>query len=234
MLDDVNRYVGRLVTLEQEKRGMELTALQTQIKPHFIYNTLTSIKWLIWQREPDKAAQCIDAFSLLLRSTIGNQKELHTVIEEMESLKHYIFLQQIRYGDHIRVDTFLGDAASELFMPKLLLQPIVENAFFHAFTDRTQGSVSIYIDLRGGDLVCEVIDDGVGMSAALAETILMGKDRHSGNSGIGLANVDARVKLLFGDQYGLRIFSAPDGGTTVRVTLAKLTDEDGLKKSAKI
>lgn len=219
MLDDVESYVEQLVSLEQEKRGLELTALQAQIKPHFIYNTLTSIKWLIWQQETDRAARCIDAFSLLLRATIGDRKELHTAANEMESLRHYIFLQQIRYGDRIRVDILLSPPAEGCLMPKLLLQPIVENAFFHAFTDRGQGSLAVCVDLRGNDMVCEVIDDGVGMSAEQAETVLRGRGASNGGSGIGVVNVDARVKLLFGEGYGVRIFSAQGGGTTVRVTL---------------
>lgn len=219
MLDDLNLHVDQLVALEQEKRHFELNALQAQIKPHFIYNTLSSIKWLIWQRETDRAAQCIDAFSLLLRATIGDRKELHTVAEEMESLGHYIFLQQIRYGERVRVDTLPSPAAQSILIPKLLLQPIVENAFFHAFTDRAQGALAICVDLRGSDLVCEVIDDGVGMSAEQAAAILHGAGSTGGGSGIGVANVDARVKLLYGTRYGVQIFSAPDGGTTVRVTL---------------
>lgn len=219
MLDDMGRYVDRLVSLEQEKRGLELTALQAQIKPHFIYNTLTSIKWLIWQQENDRAAQCIDAFSLLLRATIGDRKEQHTAAEEMETLRHYIFLQQIRYGPRIRADVLLSPAAEGVFMPKLLLQPIVENAFFHAFTDRAQGSVAVCADLRGNDLVCEVIDDGVGMTPEQAESVLRGGVSAGGGSGIGVANVDARVRLLFGPRYGVQIFTAPGGGATVRVTL---------------
>ena len=221
MVDDLHSYVNQLLALEQEKRHMELEALQMQIKPHFIYNTLTSIKWLIWQKEGDKATRCVDALTLLLRGTLGDQRELVSAGEELDTLKSYVFLQQIRYGDRVRVNWYLSPAIEHCQMPKLLLQPLVENAFFHAFTGRPGGTISVFVDKKGGDLVCEVMDDGVGMTAQAVAAALDGtvQEAASRTSGIGLANVDQRVKMIYGGGYGVQIFSEPGAGTTVRVTL---------------
>ena len=142
MLDDIHSYVNRLMALEQEKRDIELEALQMQIKPHFIYNTLTSIKWLVWQKETDKAAHCIDDLTLLLRRILGTRQEMVTAEEEIETLKSYVYLQQIRFGEKIRTTYFLPPEAAKCRMPKLLLQPLVENAFFHAFSHRATGGSS--------------------------------------------------------------------------------------------
>jgi Predicted signal transduction protein with a C-terminal ATPase domain len=230
MIENLNRYVGELIQMEQEKRRMEIHTLQMQINPHFIYNTLTSIKWLIWQKDSEKAVQSIDTFTLLLRSTISDSQRLIPASEEVENLKNYVFLQKIRFGRQIQTDIFLSSSAADCLMPKLLLQPFLENSFFHAFTNRPQGVVSVLIDCHGENLICEVIDDGVGMPQSKADELLGNRPNEGGRS-IGIPNVNARIQLLFGEQYGVKIFSEPGHGTSVKVTLPIVREDDTTEKS---
>lgn len=218
MIEHLNRYVRQLIELEQEKRRMEIHSLQMQINPHFIYNTLISIKWLIWQKDSEKAVQSIDTFSMLLHNTIGDSQKLIPASEEVENLKNYIFLQKIRFGQQIQADIYLSPSAADCRMPKLLLQPFLENSFFHAFADRKKGVISVLIDCHNESLCCELIDDGVGMPQSKADELLAGQPDEDSRS-IGIRNVNARIHLLFGEPYGVKIFSEPGHGTSVKVTL---------------
>lgn len=226
MLDGLNRYVGQLIQLERDKRTTEIHALQMQINPHFIYNTLTSIKWLIWQNQRDQAVETIDAFSLLLRNTISNKKEMIPVEEEVENLRRYVLLQHIRFGEQIRVEITMTPGCSGCMIPKLLLQPFLENSFFHAFPDRADGWIHVFIDRRGNELVSEVIDNGVGMDPQNIRKQLDGKSGGEHFTGIGIENVNNRIHLLFGTGYGVRISSEPNKGTDVTVTIPVLHAED--------
>lgn len=218
MIRNLNHYVSQLIKVEQEKREMEIHTLQMQINPHFIYNTLTSVKWLIWQNDSQKAVQSIDTFTLLLRNTISDSQDLIPIHEEVENLKSYVFLQKIRYGHKIQTDICVTPLAADCLIPKLLLQPFLENSFFHAFTNRQQGVISVFIDCHGQNLSCEIIDDGVGMSQSKADLLLNSKPDEHGHF-IGIRNVNTRIHLLFGENYGVKIFSEPGNGTTVKVTL---------------
>ncbi len=225
MMEHLNRYVRQLIELEQEKRRMEIHTLQMQINPHFIYNTLTSIKWLIWQKDSEKAVKSIDTFSLLLHNTIGGSRQLIPASEEVENLKNYIFLQKIRFGQQIQTDICLSPSAAGCRMPRLLLQPFLENSFFHAFADRKKGVISVLIDCHNESLCCELIDDGAGMPQSRADELLAGPPDEDSRS-IGIRNVNARIHLLFGEQYGVKIFSEPGHGTSVKVTLPIIREGD--------
>ena len=220
MLDGLNSYIDQLMEMEREKRQAEISALQMQINPHFIYNTLTSLKWMIWQGDSQKAVQAIDAFSLLLRSTISDKQERITAEEEMGNLKNYVFLQHLRFGEQIKVDFSLAEDCRNCLMPKLILQPFLENAFFHAFNDADDGSIFVFIRRRGGTLVCEVIDNGSGMMLEkVGSTLSSGGRKADHFTGIGIKNVDDRIKLLYGEDYGVSISSEPGKGTSVTVTI---------------
>lgn len=221
MLDGLNTYMKQQMQMQNDKRMAEIHALQMQINPHFIYNTLSSIKWLMWQGEKDKSVQTIDAFIHLLQNTISNKNEMVTVSQEIENLKNYVLINQVRYGDHITVNFFILPGCDHYEVPKLLLQPIVENAFFHAFPDKSSGRIRVFVQEQNGQLICEVMDNGIGMDGGQVHNAFKQKGQHF--TGIGIQNIDARMKLLYGEEYGVTITSEPHHGTTVRAILpAKL------------
>lgn len=220
MLDGLNDYVSRLVTLQEEKRLAEIHALQMQINPHFMYNTLACIKFLIWQGSTEKSTQTIDAFINLLRNTISNEGEMVAVQQEIDNLKNYALIQQARYGDKVNIAYSIAEGCETLEIPKMLLQPFVENAFFHAFSSRAEGRINVFVRRSGGRLICEIMDNGVGMSREQLDR-LWSRDAQKGHpfTGIGVRNVNDRINLLYGEGYGVHISSNPGEGTIVKITI---------------
>lgn len=220
MLDGLNKYVKAQIKMQKEKRKAEIHALQMQINPHFIYNTLSSIKWLIWQGKIEKSTETIDAFISLLRNTISNKNEMITILEEINNLKNYALINHIRYGDNINVNFFVMPNCEDYIIPKLILQPFIENAFFHGFTDKSNGSIHIFINEQNNNLVCEIIDNGVGIKNEYLRKILrQSAENHDHFTSIGINNVNDRIKLLYGDEYGVTITSEENKGTNVRVVI---------------
>lgn len=227
MLDDLNKYIIDTKQMEKEKRKAEIHALQMQINPHFLYNTLSSIKWLIWQGDIDKSTKTIDAFISLLRNTISNKNEMVTIKEEVENLKNYVFINHVRYGNNIQVNYFVDANCEDYIIPKLILQPFIENSFFHGFVDRTEGFIHVFINENDGKLICEIIDNGIGIPQDGIKTIL----KHCSNksehfTSIGVNNVNDRIKLLYGEEYGLKITSQVNCGTTVKIVIPALNSKE--------
>ncbi len=227
MLDDLRLYIDAMDSAQSEKRKAEIKALQMQINPHYVYNTLASIKWLIWSREVDKSIKTIDAFIALLRNTISNTDEYITVAQERENITNYMWINSIRYGERIKTDFFVVPECEECVLPKMILQPFVENSFFHGFPNEEAGSIQIFVRPADDMLLVEIKDDGVGMSKDLVDTVK--EKKHFDNySGIGIHNVNERLKLLYGDEQSVEIESALGQGTAVRIRLKMV------KKTAKI
>lgn len=220
MLDGLSSYINKQIKLEKEKRKAEIHALQMQINPHFIYNTLSSLKWLMWQGNVEKSIQTIDAFISLLQNTISNKKEMITICEEITNLKNYVLINHIRYGDNINVNFFVMPQCNEYVIPKLILQPFIENAFFHAFSGKNNGHIHVFINEIDENVVCEIIDNGVGISNEDIRNILSKSiNKHNHFTSIGIHNVNDRIKLLYGDEYGITITSELNKGTTVKLVL---------------
>lgn len=219
MLEDLNRYIEELMNVQKEKRKAEISALQMQINPHYVYNTLASIKWLIYQGEIEKSTKAIDAFISLLRSTIGNTDEYTTVEKEIENLKNYVFINNTRYGDKVQVEYFVNFGCEECQIPKMILQPFVENAFFHAFPCERKGKITILVRKLDDNLQIQIIDDGVGIDQKRLKEISEGNTKTEHFTGIGVNNVDDCLKLLYGSQYGILIESEENKGTRITVCI---------------
>lgn len=225
MLDDLKRYIDELMRTQEEKRRSEIKALQMQINPHYIYNTLASIKWLIWQGDAGKSSQTIDAFIKLLRNTISDTSECITIEQEIENLRNYVLINQTRYGDQVQVTYDVTEECMNCMIPKMLLQPFIENAFFHAFPSGRNGNIRVCIRRVEKDLNIEITDDGVGMKKSRVLSLSSGHDKSEHFSGIGINNVDDRLKLLYGADYGLNILSQEKEGTTVIIKLPVQNDQ---------
>lgn len=219
MLEDLNRYIEELMNVQKEKRKAEISALQMQINPHYVYNTLASIKWLIYQGEIEKSTRAIDAFISLLRSTIGNTDEYITVEKEIENLKNYVLINNTRYGDKVQVEYFVNFGCEECQIPKMILQPFVENAFFHAFPYERRGKITILVRMLDDKLQIQIIDDGVGIDRKRLKEISEGNTKTEHFTGIGVNNVDDRLKLLYGSQYGIIVESEENKGTTITICI---------------
>ncbi|MCR8660245.1 cache domain-containing sensor histidine kinase [Paenibacillus endoradicis] len=229
MLDELNDYISQLIKTQKDQRNAELSALQMQINPHFLYNTLASVKILVQQGNKEKATLTINALIELLQNTIGNASETISVEEELVNLKNYVLINHIRYGEQINVSYFIDDNCKEYQLPKLIIQPFIENAFFHAFRGRNDGYIYVMISREGSNLVCEIVDNGIGMD--LKQNSEQKSTRHSSHffSGIGIRNVNDRLELLYGDNYGVKIISSPDQGTRIIINMPIMMPQKNTK-----
>jgi two-component system, sensor histidine kinase YesM len=219
MLDELQEYVDQLVLSQQQKRNAELAALQQQINPHFLYNTLTSIKFMVQQGEKTETEATINALISLLQNTIGNVSETITVEQEINNLKNYVLINQKRYGNRIKVNYFVSPDCLKYQIPKLILQPFMENSFFHGFNHKPEGTINVLVWQDGNNLVCEVIDNGDGMEVTADTRLPHTKRKQQLFSGIGVKNVHERIQLIYGEEYGVSISSELGEGTKVHMTL---------------
>jgi len=215
-IKEIEQYTERLIIEQQERRKADLNALQMQINPHFLYNTLSSIKYLAKMNRTDEVDRMINSLISMLQSTLGSTEDQVTLRTEIDTLKHYVYINQIRYGENFNVHYDIAEDCASLFVPKLILQPFVENAFFHAFPGYASGNIHLFARRLEDDFIIEVMDDGIGMQD-VNETINGNKKQHL--SGIGINNVNGRIQLLFGPKYGVHIESEPGYGTVVRIRL---------------
>lgn len=221
MLDDIRRYIDELLETQAAQRKAEIRALQMQINPHYIYNTLASIKWLVYQNDKDKTVATIDAFISLLRNTISNDEEYITVSQEVENLKNYCLINKTRYGDAVNTEFYISQSCNDCLVPKMMIQPFIENAFFHAFPDGQFGTIQVYITTQAENIEIKIVDDGVGMDITELDQIDKKTKEHF--TGIGINNVEDRLHLLYGKEYGINISSAIGQGTVVTITIPKRT-----------
>lgn len=220
MLEELQDYVEKLISIQKQKRNAELAALQQQINPHFLYNTLTSIKFMVQQGSKEEAEETTTALISLLQNTVGQVNETITVKQEVENLKNYVFINQKRYGTRIHVNYFIASDCHNCLIPKLILQPFIENAFFHGFNRKQNGYIHVLIWRNHATLICEVVDNGDGMSLNKGECDLPNTNRRQERfTGIGIRNVHERIQLIYGEEYGVSIESELDEGTKIKISL---------------
>ena len=211
---------GKLFTLN--KRQAQYLALQNQINPHFLYNTLDTIVWLIEGGDPDKAVNMVMSLSDFFRLVLSKGREYITIREEEMHIRSYLQIQQVRYRDILDYEIDFDPALYQYKILKLTLQPLVENSLYHGIKyKRAKGSIRVTGRLLEGRIVLTVTDDGVGMEAGELENLIseIGKPCKDTGKGFGLANVNERIRMNFGTEYGMTIQSAPGEGTTVTVTI---------------
>lgn len=228
-----NKMVARLnflvnsITEKQERlKHAEIKALQAQINPHFLYNTLDTIKWLAKLNMVDELQVIVTELGKLLRSTISSNKEIITVEESIKTIESYINIQKIRYRNRLQVSINISPDIYDYHVPKLLLQPIVENAIIHGLENKVgKGNLVINGYQEADELIFEIIDDGIGIEANKLALINAKKDLASTTDSIGLQNVNRRIQLYYGASYGLHIKSQAQSGTIVTLRLPLLKRE---------
>ncbi|MCL6590916.1 MAG: sensor histidine kinase [Firmicutes bacterium] len=233
MVAKIRGLMNSITEAEQKKKQAELNVLQAQINPHFLYNTLDSLRWLAKIRNVEEISEIISALENLLRASIGKTDQLITIGQELENVRNYLAIQLFRYGNGFTVEYQVNPQVLDYFTPRLILQPIVENAIYHGVEGVVQGKIQINIDTvesasAESELVrFEVIDNGRGIDEELARSIMAGKiDSNQRFSGIGIKNTDERIKLNFGPQYGVAIQKNGGQGTKVTVTIPRIRKYD--------
>lgn len=211
------------ITLEQTRlREAELEILQMQINPHFLYNTLDTIVWLAEAGDNDQVVNMVEVLSDFFRATLNGGKEIVTIEEESRHISSYLQIQQVRYKDILDYSIQLPDEIAEVKIPKITLQPLVENALYHGIKNkRGRGQIKVYGYLKQDICVIVIADNGKGMSRdeleSLNDRIRCQKEQEK--ESYGLYNVNERIRLRFGEEYGIRVYSELDVGTRVEVYL---------------
>lgn len=228
-----NMMVSRIKTLMQEiirnqesKRKSELLLLQSQINPHFLYNTLDSIVWMAEQKQHEEVVLMTSALAKLFRASITKDKELVPIRVEIEHITNYLLIQKMRYNSELDYVLDIDEAILPFRTLKILLQPFIENAIYHGIRNKygnADGVVTIRGRLINEHVVFEVEDNGLGMTPEQLSRLLINDDGGElRNQGIGISNVNERIKLYFGHEYGIQIRSEIEAGTCVTITIPKL------------
>lgn len=222
MAKQIKVLMNDIVAEHESKRKSEFNTLQSQINPHFLYNTLDIIVWMIENEQKAEAVKVVTALARFFRISLSRGKSIIPVRDELEHVRNYLMIQQMRFKNKF---TYRIKAEPETLMLaslKLMLQPLVENAIYHGmeFMDG-DGEIEILAVKQQDGLMLTVRDNGLGMTQEQAESLLTEQSRISSKrgSGIGVKNVNERIRLYFGKEYGLRIESEPDQGTTIRIHL---------------
>ena len=231
MCERLNSYISEVYAAEIQRKNAELNALQTQIDPHFLYNTLDSIWAKALAAQDEDTGEMIVLLGKLLRWSSGTTDKFITLEDELEYIDTYLRLQKYRYEERLEVNIQIPDEYLDDFIPKLILQPLVENVIKHAFADKEdKGFIGIVASEKEGKrLEITIFDNGKGIEKDTLQEIcekLNQQVLQDEFKSIGLQNVQARLKLLFGEEYGLMIKSTAGIGTAVKVTFPILTQKD--------
>lgn len=225
MITQINSLLSTIVNQETYRRELELNFLRAQINPHFLYNTLFSIRCMAEMDKKDYLLEMIDAFMSLLNSAFSHDTSLVTLEKELESTEKYLFLQQIRYGNRFEFEIDSDDKIKDFVIPALILQPIVENSIFHGIEPKHDyGGITIHAySINKFYLAIDIIDNGIGIEQ---ETINEIKSSFANfdirpSDSIGLANVVNRLNLSFNDDVGFDIISEKHIGTIIRLIIPK-------------
>ncbi|WP_339242747.1 sensor histidine kinase [Paenibacillus sp. FSL R5-0517] len=226
MSHELKRLVERIQQEEIEKAKAEMRALHDQIKPHFLYNTLGSVKWIASMQQADKIVDMTDALISMLRYATKSDGTLVTIREELDNIANYVTIQNVRYYDCIQMRYEIEDRVLDYRMPKMILQPIVENAIFHGLAELEEdGIITIRIQLRMDEVVIEICDNGVGMDQHTMQNLMEEKSgAGTGTNGIGLHNVQRRIQLHFGKHYGIQVESIVGEGTKFSILLPAISE----------
>ena len=229
MLDRIENLMGEVVNEQEEKRKYELQALQAQINPHFLYNTLDSIIWMAEAKNSD-VVPMTEALAKLFRISLNKGNEFIRIEDEMEHVRNYLVIQSMRYTDKFTYHIEINDEVRYCKTIKLIVQPIVENSIYHGIKKkRGKGRIDILACRKNEKLCIRVRDDGNGMNEETCQAILTkdSKFENTSGSGIGVKNVNERIQLYFGKEYGLRYTSALGEGTTAELILPVIEETIG-------
>ena len=220
MTHRIRELMEQNIQEQEQKRKIELKALQSQINPHFLYNTLDSIIWMAEGKKNEEVVVMTASLARLLRQSISNEDELVTIGKEVEYVRSYLTIQKMRYKDKLEFEIEVEPCIAHVPIIRLVLQPIVENAIYHGLKYKdSKGLLKVHGYMKGENVVIDIIDDGVGMDE---ETLKHIYDKHKVNyrsNGVGVYNVQQRLVLYYGKDYGIIYHSEKGKGTTASVVI---------------
>lgn len=222
MTRKMDELIQKQAKASEDLRIAEFNSLQAQINPHFLYNTMDMINWLALQGHTSEVSTAVQNLSRFYKLTLSRKKGISTIEREEEHVSIYISLQNMRYHDSIDFISDIPDELLEYQIPKLTLQPVVENAILHGILEKETKSGTIVLTgwLEDTDVVLLISDDGVGISPEKMSTILSGTGQSSsGGTNIAIYNTHRRLQILYGQKYGLTYTSTPGQGTEVQIRI---------------
>lgn len=226
MVARVRELMDQVIREQELKRTNELEVLQAQINPHFLYNTLNSVVRMVGIGKNEDVITTITSLSRLFRISLSRGKNIITVQDELEHVRHYLIIQKMRYKNKFEYEIEAQEEALTCKTLKLILQPIVENAIYHGIEKMAdQGMITITVAMIADKLLFQIRDNGLGMPEHVRTSILSGQYKSEDGSGVGIRNVHERIRLFFGEEYGLQIESELESGTTVKISIPVLQDE---------
>lgn len=218
MAKNLKLLIEEVFTSKIKEEELELKALQAQIKPHFLYNTLSSISWLGMEVGSTEIVKISNSLAKFYKYSLNKGNNTFKVIDEIELTKSYLSIQSIRFKNKINISYDISDKVAELNTIKLIVQPFIENSIIHGmWGDKRNININIIVKLEDNKIVWKIIDDGIGMSKEALDNILNNEDIGE-SSGYGITNVDKRIKISYDNSCGVRIYSRKCIGTTIIIT----------------
>ncbi|OXM86289.1 cache domain-containing sensor histidine kinase [Paenibacillus rigui] len=205
----------------EQQRKAEMEALQANINPHFLYNTLDQLNWMAIAKGQDEMSRILELMGRMFRIGLSNGESFITLEEEVQHVRCYLEIQQLRWGTGLEYAVHSSVPMQQLYLPKLTLQPFVENAIVHGFNTRSEGRIDLYFREEQDRIMITIEDNGVGLQKEPATAAASAKRR---TGGYGIRNVKERIAAYFGASYGVKIEERTEGGTRVTVTLPRLQE----------
>lgn len=222
MLTDIKKLISKVYEVQTQKRNAELRVLQSQINPHFLYNTLDTIQWKALDHDAYDVADMINSLSIFFRISLSDGKEFITVEHEVEHVRSYLEIQKIRYKDRVNYNIQVEEAVSKCFVPKMIIQPLVENSIYHGLKMKKQvGNININILSDNDYVVIEVTDDGLGINKEKLDELRNNLANSVESEHYGLYNINERLKLTYKDEYNIKIDSRYKNYTRVSLRIPK-------------
>ena len=232
LVSTMRHLMDDIIHQERQKRKSELDVLQSQINPHFLYNTLDSVIWMTEAGRYEESIQMVTSLARLFRISLSRGSSIIPLTDELEHARHYMTIQQIRFKNRFTTTILADEDVKQLYTLKLIVQPLLENAIYHGMSEAEEdGEISVHAYRHKQQVWIDVQDNGLGMRPEVAQQLLSRNrpDVRTKGSGIGVRNVHERIQLTFGKEYGLTIESEPDEGTLVRIRIPVL-DEESVKQ----
>lgn len=231
MLERIQGLLLQIYEEQENMRQVQLKVVQEQFKPHFLYNTLDTIGWMAREHSADDIVHLVDALTNVFRVSLSKGKDYITLQEEILYISNYLYIQKIRYGSKVLYEVFLDPACEKEEIPKLILQPLVENAIYHGVKQkRGDGHLSVRVAMAGEDqILLEVKDDGRGMSPEKAqelEILLNEPSRPEQNQSFGVFYVKERLRIRYGDQFYVKVRSTENQGTAISIVIPAIKRQE--------